>query len=189
MKHISEAIGEAMPELTPIKTEYRGHLFRSRLEARWALFFDLMAVRWTYEGEGYELPGGRYLPDFEIELPRRGLCFFEVKPHQPDLDALRKAHELAFASSRPVFITQGQPAVADCSIPEARGVYAVFCDGGEDDDYFFCPCPVCGSVGIEYQGRGARVCGNVCLPESDRSHSSHEFDEQARQAQTRRWWK
>jgi len=48
-----------------IQTEYRGYLFRSRLEARWAVFFDACGVEWEYEPEGYDLGNGvYYLPDF-----------------------------------------------------------------------------------------------------------------------------
>ena len=51
--------------LKPIPTEYKGHLFRSRLEARWAVFFDACGVEWEYEPEGFDLGDGvRYLPDF-----------------------------------------------------------------------------------------------------------------------------
>lgn len=51
--------------LTPIETRYGGHRFRSRTEARWAVCLDALGLRWDYEPEGYELPGGtRYLPDF-----------------------------------------------------------------------------------------------------------------------------
>lgn len=50
-----------------IETEYKGYKFRSRLEARWAIFFDAIGVRWEYEPEGYETEDGtRYLPDFLI---------------------------------------------------------------------------------------------------------------------------
>jgi len=45
-------------------TIYRDYEFRSRLEARWAVFFDLMDLDWSYELEGYELDGASYLPDF-----------------------------------------------------------------------------------------------------------------------------
>ena len=31
--------------LKPIDTEYKGYRFRSRLEARWAVFFDAMEVQ------------------------------------------------------------------------------------------------------------------------------------------------
>ena len=51
--------------LSPVQTEYKGYLFRSRLEARWAVFFDSLGVRWEYESEGYDLGDGiQYLPDF-----------------------------------------------------------------------------------------------------------------------------
>lgn len=61
-----------------IETRYGGYRFRSRLEARWAVFFDALGIKWEYETEGYVLPNGEhYLPDFW--LPEWG-CFAEVKP-------------------------------------------------------------------------------------------------------------
>lgn len=54
-----------MRELKAIETEYKGYRFRSRLEARWAVFFDACGVKWEYEPEGYDLGGGLYyIPDF-----------------------------------------------------------------------------------------------------------------------------
>lgn len=48
-----------------IETEYKGYRFRSRLEARWAVFFDACGVKWEYEPEGFDLGDGIwYLPDF-----------------------------------------------------------------------------------------------------------------------------
>jgi hypothetical protein len=35
-----------------IETLYRGYRFRSRTEARWAVFFDKLGLRWDYEEEG-----------------------------------------------------------------------------------------------------------------------------------------
>lgn len=54
--------------IKPIETIYKGYRFRSRLEARWAVFFDACGnVEWEYEPEGFVLPGGlTYLPDFLI---------------------------------------------------------------------------------------------------------------------------
>ena len=50
-----------------IETKYRGYRFRSRLEARWAVFLDAWGVSWKYEPEGYDLGDqGWYLPDFYI---------------------------------------------------------------------------------------------------------------------------
>lgn len=51
-----------------IETLYNGYRFRSRLEARWAVFFDSLGVKYEYEPEGFLLPSGKYyLPDFRIK--------------------------------------------------------------------------------------------------------------------------
>lgn len=56
-----------MAEIKAIQTEYNGHKFRSRLEARWCVFFDTAKIRYEYEPEGYETEDGtRYLPDFYL---------------------------------------------------------------------------------------------------------------------------
>lgn len=46
-----------------IPTAYHGTNFRSRLEARWAAFFDAVGWRWTYEP--FDAAG--YIPDFLIQ--------------------------------------------------------------------------------------------------------------------------
>ena len=65
-------------------TKYNGVLFRSRLEATWACFFDL--VGWNWEYEPIDLPG--WTPDFRVEFPCGHSCCFgshtlliEVKPY------------------------------------------------------------------------------------------------------------
>jgi len=63
--------------LQPIETVYRGYRFRSRLEARWAVFLDAAGIKWEYEGQGFDLNGVRYLPDFWLPRAR---VFLEVKP-------------------------------------------------------------------------------------------------------------
>ncbi len=58
--------------MKPIETVYKGYRFRSRLEARWAIFFDALGIEWEYEPEGFELDDGTYyLPDFKITSPVR----------------------------------------------------------------------------------------------------------------------
>lgn len=57
-----------MSEIKPIQTRYKGYHFRSRLEARWAVFFDSLGIEWMYEPEGFlGLYGEYYLPDFKIK--------------------------------------------------------------------------------------------------------------------------
>lgn len=91
-----------------IETKYRGRRFRSRTEARWAVFFDALETPWEYEKEGFELPSGRYLPDFW--LPEVGVgCWFEVKGVEPTDHEKKLAKELAEVTQSPVFIFAGQP--------------------------------------------------------------------------------
>lgn len=67
-----------MSDIKAIETRYNGHRFRSRLEARWAVTFDHLGIKYLYELEGFKLAGGLcYLPDFY--LPDMGL-YVELKP-------------------------------------------------------------------------------------------------------------
>lgn len=55
--------------IKPIETIYNGYRFRSRLEARWAVFFDAAGIKYQYEPEGFcvtgfDGPDFYYLPDF-----------------------------------------------------------------------------------------------------------------------------
>ena len=74
-----------------IETEYKGYKFRSRLEARWAVFFDACGVEWEYEPEGYYLDDGTmYLPDFYLHGVdgRSGSdLYVEVKGQMTEKDA------------------------------------------------------------------------------------------------------
>jgi hypothetical protein len=63
-----------------IETRYNGYHFRSRLEARWAVFFDSLNIPYRYEPEGYDLEGLWYLPDFY--LPRQRY-YLDVKGTVP----------------------------------------------------------------------------------------------------------
>src|ERR1700684_1558662 len=92
-----------------IETRYKGYRFRSRLEARWAVFFDALGLDWEYEPEGFELGAGvRYLPDFW--LPKfcgpKGL-YVEVKPEGGDCSKPLLFSEL---SENLVLLAVGTPA-------------------------------------------------------------------------------
>jgi hypothetical protein len=63
-----------------IETKYKGYRFRSRLEARYAVFFDAIGLRWQYELEGFDLGGVWYLPDFFIPDWN---TYLEIKPDLP----------------------------------------------------------------------------------------------------------
>lgn len=79
-----------------IQTSYSGYKFRSRLEAKWAVFFDLMGFDWVYEPEGFELGNEmRYLPDFKVTSRDGNPYWYEVKADNVKVDvkveAFRKA--------------------------------------------------------------------------------------------------
>jgi len=85
-----------------IETRYKGYRFRSRLEARWAVFFDNLGIAWEYEREGFEFDDGtRYLPDFW--LPRSEL-WVEVKGKLLHDDEWHKADLLLAGSGYPVLV-------------------------------------------------------------------------------------
>jgi hypothetical protein len=58
------------------ETEYAGCRFRSRLEARWAVFMDTAGLGWDYEPEGLVIRSRnrvlRWLPDFWLHCGQWG---------------------------------------------------------------------------------------------------------------------
>lgn len=95
-------------DIKPIATEYKGYKFRSRLEARWAVFFDAIGANWKYEAEGFDLGGIWYLPDFQIESDRY-ITYIEIKPSIPDADEIEKDIKLAYGKQNVVAMLIGDP--------------------------------------------------------------------------------
>jgi hypothetical protein len=104
----------------PIETRYKGYRFRSRLEARWAVFFDALGIEWQYEPEGFEANGERYLPDFFLP---KSQTWVEVKGCDAALqaDASRLATMLDWQSPLPGVMDGADPAYAWDSI-NVRGL-------------------------------------------------------------------
>lgn len=154
-----------------IETRYNGHRFRSRTEARWAVFFDTAGIPYEYEPEGFMLGDGiQYLPDFY--LPTIDV-WFEVKGHRnadlrkPWLFQERLADERGHGR---VVVAYGQmpdPATLEpAGHPEDVTIRADTVEPtlfdlevSGDHHYAWCVCPWCGQPGIEFDARGARVCG------------------------------
>jgi hypothetical protein len=91
-----------------IPTHYKGYFFRSRLEARWAVFFDELGIEWVYEPEGYVLSDGvKYLPDFFLpKLHDPKGIFVEVKPERM---LCQKAKQLSLDTGLPVLMACRDP--------------------------------------------------------------------------------
>lgn len=69
------SVQAARVEILAIPTEYGGAVFRSRLEAHWAAFFDLAGWQWDYE----PIDTRGWSPDFILPGTPRHI-FVEVKP-------------------------------------------------------------------------------------------------------------
>lgn len=81
-------------DIRAIPTIYRSRRYRSRLEARWAVMFDLL--KWKYEYEPYDLDG--WIPDFALFGDEEILV--EAKPHglrerftEKEIEKIRRATE------------------------------------------------------------------------------------------------
>ena len=151
-----------------IDTAYRGFRFRSRLEARWAVFYTTLNIPFDYEPQGFVINGKPYLPDFW--LPKQD-CWVEIKGEAPTNAETDLAAGLAEETKKTVYIFYG-------SLPEPKnydgfdglaGEYSESAHahyGGEmmDLGYWWCVCWKCGLVGIEFNGRSNRLpC--PCPPE------------------------
>lgn len=88
-----------MNTIKAIETRYKGYRFRSRTEARWAVFFDALGVKWEYEKEGYDLgEAGYYLPDFW--LPEIS-AWIEIKGANPSIEEDAKCKAMRMAMGNP----------------------------------------------------------------------------------------
>ncbi len=133
--------------ITPIQTEYKGHWFRSRLEARWAVFFDTAGIPYRYEEEGYNVEGTWYLPDFW--LPDQG-CWIEIKGPPPSSEELRTMKTLVRGTGSRGYIIAG-----DIPYPYPTEGWIVGYDWGDSGRAFrevrsasWAQCPVCLKVDI-----------------------------------------
>jgi hypothetical protein len=107
---------KALPSL------YNGVWFKSRLEARWAYYFDLLGVKWEYEPEGFGLKSGAYCPDFLLE----NRCWAEVKPEVFEFtDFTQKFSQLVQGTQTHLVVLNG--------LPNARRWYYIYAWADEDE--------------------------------------------------------
>jgi len=152
--------------IRPIETPYAGRLFRSRLEARWAVFYDVLGIPWMYEPQGFALDAGdgssiAYLPDFFLPVQH---CYIEIKPCTPTASERRKAALLAHHAHTRVYIFFGTPGYhVDGGYPSGQlGLDGAYLYDGDREDllHAWCVCLRCGQYGIEYCGRSERLSCN-----------------------------
>ncbi len=136
-----------------IETRYAGCRFRSRLEARWAVFFDTLGIAWEYEPQGFLIDGVCYLPDFY--LPEQKL-WVEIKPPRESWLGAEKflafATKLEFVGDRAALFQGPIPTEPD------RGGLNISVLG--DEGYQWCACSTGKHFDVQFAGRNARIkCG------------------------------
>lgn len=132
--------------ITAIQTTYRGYKFRSRTEARWAVFFEALGYCWEYEAEGYVLEDGtHYLPDFFIQTPQGEDFYIEVKGSNVTQDP----KWASFIQDIEKFSTIDLRSRLVSGTP-----YSYFLD--KDDHYKMFICPRCGAFFDSYEISGNR---------------------------------
>lgn len=105
------------PPIEPKPTSYGGVTFRSRLEARWAVFFDFCpnVLNWAYEPTTFTDTGNRqYTPDFEVKVygwgssaGRKDKLYVEVKPTRITTDHLDFLKRMTKENKFILFIVMG----------------------------------------------------------------------------------
>ena len=115
-------------QIQVIQTPYKGYHFRSRTEARWAVYFDTIAQgqselygiehgwSWEYEPEGFDLGfAGWYLPDFRFDYTPEDqehpshFNWVEIKGVIPTPDECKKMSALCAGTHSVGYILFGVP--------------------------------------------------------------------------------
>lgn len=68
-------------EIKATPTVYSGVEFKSQSEARWAVFFDVLKIKWKYEPLLFKFEPKWYRPDFFLEVGEG--IWVEIKPAFP----------------------------------------------------------------------------------------------------------
>ena len=187
-----------MSEIRAIDTRYKGQWYRSRHEARWAVFLDTLGEPFQYELEGFELPplvkekldpAGHwdpsevmpdlplfYVPDFWLPRVKQ---WVEIKPYRKNesVDDLtwEKAFRLEYHTADDVIIVCGTPAFVDADDAHEEIVLCSYTALHRHDwPYLWCECPACGAVGLEFSGRAERL--RCCKEHKQHPEKRHNYD-------------
>lgn len=150
-----------------IETYYNGFHFRSRLEARWAVFFDHLGIKYLYEPQGFVLGEEKicYLPDFYLPELK---TWIEVKGVMTKDDEKKIKYfieeYLANNNEEKIIILGDIPRQDEIwDLPDSvsasleYGPFSMY--SGTIFDYSYLPCIAgCGKVDFEFYGECYRIC-------------------------------
>jgi len=92
-------------DIKAIPTTYKKTTYRSRLEARWAVFFSTLRIKYSYEPQVFSTRLGGYLPDFYLPKTK---WLVEVKPNTPTQEEVIKVQDVSSQSVN-IAIVSGEP--------------------------------------------------------------------------------
>lgn len=129
--------------LKPIETNYRGYRTRSRLEAKWMVFYDEVGLHFEYEPEGLIAGTTAYLPDFR--LPELEL-FVEAKPALITFEPTVAANRNVEAEAKAAAIARGGSAIMVVYGDPVDAFGVLFLPGNAEALLYanFFRCPFCG---------------------------------------------
>lgn len=146
-------------------TPLEGIQFRSRLEARWYLFFKFLGVDVQYEPKCFTIDGGvAYKPDFRVAAQLRFPIewWFEVKPFTGS--DLTKPELFSYTLAKDIGVLTDLPR---CDADDDLCKFTILSGSGGDSDYAFCECGHCGAFGFAWEGLADRIgcnCSDECRP-------------------------
>ncbi len=158
-----------------IRTTFRQTNFRSRLEARWAAFFDLVGWKWTYEP--FDADG--YIPDFLVHGPASILV--EVGPCELLSDFSTKAQKPREAlPGRATLILGIDPTILPTKLSDPAAGYLTDSSYAPDVAHW-ARCLKCGWLGVYHESGSwdLRPCGHG---DRDRYHGD------IREGELFDWW-
>jgi len=139
---------------------YKGVVYRSRTEGKWAVWFDHLGLEFDPEVQGFDSRWGTsYLPDFLVHAAC-GPLWVEVKPTmEADPDGIARWRN--FAAQRPepgksrALLVIGAPKVSNDLIVIGGDEEAADPGDGpwEDDGQIWRPCPSGEHIDVGFPGR------------------------------------
>jgi len=87
-----------------IETTHNGINFRSRLEARWTIVFEVLETKYEYEPQLFDFGEIKYIPDFWLPEHKR---WIEIKGEMPTKVQIQKAQLLSEETKQDVVILSG----------------------------------------------------------------------------------
>lgn len=151
---------------------WNGYRMRSKIEAKWALFFETISVEYFYEPDTIALERGdkivNYLPDYFLPDLGKSGSYFEVKlDKNPTVDECQKCFMLAVQTNKDVYLFYEEIGKKHTNGYLYKGGTGAFVPQMQ-----WTQCPRCSAFGITHMGIVAAMKCGCCNGMVDLTNSS-----------------